>query len=348
MTHMDYKEIIQRNIDSGIQPSWWCKYAFHFTDVRNAASILGSGRLYSRYQALNHNVMQNDNASRQVINITDHEVVSNVRFYFRPKTPTQYYNEGYKHPLLRYQRDAYANVPVPVFFLFDLAKLMTHPDVKFSELSQAGHRAKTFSTVEEFSRFKFECIYDNTYDNFSKTKDYRHAEILIPNYIDIRKYLHCILCRNSIEQMTLLNLLERKSVDALEQYKYLIKVHKKDVFYDNGVYINECEYRKDTIYVTLSDSYASSQYNNREKEKQSLKALSPINVCIHMEWIGDAGCTLETARTGCQMDIEKNRQLNITSLPVVPGATKLGIRVYFEDKLMCYMIRSLAPSELLE
>lgn len=345
MIRMNYGDIIQRNLNYHTPTSWWRKYAFHFTDVSNAASILNSGRLYSRSQALNHNIMLNDNASRQVIDITDREVISNVRFYFRPKTPTQYYNEGYKHPLLRFHGDPNANVPVPVFFLFDLEKLMSHPEVEFSEFSQAGHGAKTLRGEEAFSRLNFEYIYDNIYDNFSKTKNYRHAEILIPNHIDIDPYLSYILCRNNIEQVTLLNLL---NVDTLERYKYLIRVHKKDVFYDNGVYINNCEYNGDSIYVTLSDSYESYLYNRREKSKRCLTELSPIEACVYMEWIGDDESVLKRARATMNVDIQNAKELHIRSLPVVPGARKLGIRIFFEKKLMCYVIRSLMHSELLE
>lgn len=346
--NMDYGEIIQQNIKHHARPSWWCKYAFHFTDVSNAASILRSGRLYSRRQALNHNVMMNDNASRQVIDITDSEVISNVRFYFRPQTPTQYYNEGYKHPLLRFHGDPNANVPVPVFFLFDLEKLLTHPDVEFSEVSQAGHRATTCKGIEAFSRFNFNYIYDNTYDNFSITKNYRQAEILIPNHIDINNYLSYVLCRNSIEQTTLLNLLRSGSADALEQYKNFIRVCKADVFYDNGIYVNSCECNNDSVYVTLSDSYESYQYNRREMLKQGLTELRLVEASICIEWLDDGDCMLKQARAAIQVDIQKTKELHLRSLPVIPGATKLGIRVFFEKKLMCYVIRSLMPSELLE
>ena len=282
------------------------------------------------------------------INITDSEVISNVRFYFRPQTPTQYYNEGYKHPSLRFHGDSNANVPVPVFFLFDLEKLMAHPDVEFSELSQAGHRATTFKGIEAFSRLNFDYIYDNTYDNFFETKNYRQAEILIPNHIDIGNYLSYVLCRNSIEQTTLLNLLGSGLADALEQYKNIIRVCKEDVFYDNGIYVNGCECNNESVFVTLSDSYESYQYNRREKHKLGLKDLRPIEASICIEWIGDKDCVLKQARAAIQVDIQNTKELHLRSLPVVPGATKLGISVFFEKKLMCYVIRSLMSSELLE
>ena len=38
---MTYKEIISDNIKNRkICPKWWMKYAFHMTDVTNAASII--------------------------------------------------------------------------------------------------------------------------------------------------------------------------------------------------------------------------------------------------------------------------------------------------------------------
>ena len=90
---MTYAEIIQNNCEK-VNPSWWPKFAYHYTDVTNAVSILSSGKLYSRVKAGAKGVMENDNASRQVIDMTETRATSYVRFYFRPLTPTQYHNEG--------------------------------------------------------------------------------------------------------------------------------------------------------------------------------------------------------------------------------------------------------------
>lgn len=54
------------------------------------------------------------------------------------------------------------NVPVPVFLLFDLDKLLSLPGVQFSETSQAGYGSKLCSGVEEFSKLNFDYIYDNS------------------------------------------------------------------------------------------------------------------------------------------------------------------------------------------
>lgn len=135
---MTFAETIARNC-AHVQPGWWARYAYHYTDLINAISILTSGHLYSRIQADGKGLMRNDNASRQVIDMTSSRATSYVRFYFRPLTPTQYHNEGYKHPAIRYCGDENANVPVPIFFLFDLEMLLSRQETCFSALTQAGH-----------------------------------------------------------------------------------------------------------------------------------------------------------------------------------------------------------------
>ena len=236
---MEYIDIIRDNCENHSRVSWWPKFAFHYTDVTNAVGILSSGYLYSRADAAHLGMMKNDNASRQVIDMTNSNVISKVRFYFRPLTPTQYYNEGYKHPLLRYDQDENANVPVPVFLLFDLDKLLSLPGVEFSEKSQAGYGTRTYSGVDAFSKLNFDYIYDNTFENFDTTKQYRHAEIVHQNSLAIESCISNILCRNNLERTTLLNLLKEENPLAFAKYKNIIKVYKRDTFENNGLFISD-------------------------------------------------------------------------------------------------------------
>ena len=137
-----YSDIIKNNREvSAVK--WWPNFAYHFTDVMNAAGILSSGVLYSRTEAVRNNRMVNNNASTQVINITDNAVRSSVRFYFRPLTPTQYYNEGYKHKELRFDsadKDGSigANVPIPVFLTFRLNELLNEDRIMFRNFLKPG------------------------------------------------------------------------------------------------------------------------------------------------------------------------------------------------------------------
>ncbi|SDB66277.1 hypothetical protein [Butyrivibrio sp. INlla16] len=57
-----YSEIIKKNMENA-PIKWWPKYAYHFTDIRNAVNILSLGRLYSRFNAEHYDMMKNDNAN---------------------------------------------------------------------------------------------------------------------------------------------------------------------------------------------------------------------------------------------------------------------------------------------
>lgn len=129
--------------------------------MTNAVNILAAGRLYSRNQAKAKGLMVNDNASEKVIAYNDF-VTKYVRFYFRPLTPTQYYNEGYKHPDFRFDNNKNANVTVPVFFLLDLESMLNSGQMKFSATTLAGYNPSSVSTgVQSFTKLPFEKIYSS-------------------------------------------------------------------------------------------------------------------------------------------------------------------------------------------
>lgn len=72
------------------------RYLYHFTDIENLISIIESSSICSREYAIENNLMKNDNASSEVIHKTSSVNKNFVRLYFRPKTPTQFHNEGIK------------------------------------------------------------------------------------------------------------------------------------------------------------------------------------------------------------------------------------------------------------
>ena len=211
---MTFQEIIDYNAKTYcVERSWWPRFAYHFTDITNIVKILDCGFLYSRKSSQKNNLMQNDNASRQVIDMTSPDVLNYVRFYFRPLTPTQYNNEGYKHPALRFDHSINANVPVPVFLLFDLQTILQDNNTRFSEKSQAGYSAaRLLSGPDDFSKLNFAKIYEvGRMDNRDEDVKYRQAEILYPESYPIKNSLKYIVCRNEVERRTLLKLLKARS-----------------------------------------------------------------------------------------------------------------------------------------
>ena len=119
---------------------WWPKYIYHFTDVQNAARILTDGVLYCRTEAGRRGLMVVDNASPEIIAQTKPEHTNFVRLYFRPKTPTQYRNEGIR-PITT--RELGSHCPVPIYFCFDALELLAQDRVEFSNGNMASLRVES-------------------------------------------------------------------------------------------------------------------------------------------------------------------------------------------------------------
>lgn len=211
----DADEIIEF-IDNLANESWlgsvrshWIKYAFHYTDIRNAIEILKSEKLICRSKLEEKGIMPVDNASQIIISNTQDSVKDFIRLYFRPKTPTQFRNEGIR-PIDKRQLESHC--PVPVFFLFDLKKLLIQENSQFSEGNLAKFGTSGLcSTAKQLKKFDFEKIFHT--GSFSQVErddiiSHRNAEIVIPNELDLSA-LKFIVCRSPAEKETFLNLLPR-------------------------------------------------------------------------------------------------------------------------------------------
>ncbi|MBE6436415.1 MAG: DUF4433 domain-containing protein [Akkermansiaceae bacterium] len=345
---MEYRDIIRKNCEQNSPVFWWPRFAYHCTDVQNAVSILSSGRMLCRASAKSHNIMKRDNASRQVIELTDKEVVSHVRFYFRPKTQTYYYQEGFKHRDLRFRGDENVNIPVPVFLLFDLERLLSHPGVEFSDKTQAGSRGDTFQGIEAFAKLKFDYIYDQSWEGYEQSKKYRQAEILAPDSFAVDGYISRILCRNAVERATLLNLLKKSSSASFEKYKDIIREYSKDVFYENGIFVATCDYCNKTVSISFSESPACSKYIEKAMRENHLNDLSPIQAIVELEWLDKYSNIIKIFQMPLSISMQHPSACKINGVPLIKDAVHLGIKVYFEGQLMSYVIRSLQDTEVLD
>ena len=280
---MSYQEIILKNEEFALV-KWWPHYAYHYTDIRNAVSILESGMLYSRMQAVELQVMQNDNASRQVIDMTEQRTTSYVRFYFRPLTPTQYHNEGFKHRDLRYDGDPNANVPVPIFFFFYLDKLLSDPNTSFSEGSEAGRGCPLLQGEEEFSRLDFRMIYRNgpflSEDvDRKRERSLRQSEIVYPDRYQIEHSLAGIVCRNAEEKTTFLNLLKDRSNKLFCYWAPRVRVINPGLFYNNGLFIEKCSLHDRDFSISFSDAYPRKKFASGKLKDYR------VNACVQFEWL---------------------------------------------------------------
>jgi len=256
MAMIDYKNIIQSKNVIPNERIWWSEYLYHFSDAHNIASILSDGIIYSRRDALQMNKMKNDNASEVVIDHTAFITKGFAKLYFRPKTPTQYHNEGYK-PIASRDVEMNASCPVPVFLLMDINAVLNMSDAYFVEKGLAGNGHPFRHGIEEFERLDFYKIYhDGGYDKETQAdiKEYRQSEVVREGGIPVEPYLKCIVCRSSAEKDMLMFLLKSYSLDLYEKYKNKIMYRPKiNCFFYNGVFVESVQWSGDSICFKLSD-----------------------------------------------------------------------------------------------
>ena len=244
----DYLEIL-RIASIQANGKWWPKYVYHYTDIHNAVSILETGKVFSRNRA--REIMINENASLEVIAQTPERIKDFVRFYFRPKTPTQYRNEGYIPKNLRSYEGS--NVPVPIFFAFEAKDMLAKEDSMFSEISLAKSNSSLTNDIEDFKKFDFRKIYSDGYYNGEALTPYRNAEMVIPNECDL-KHLKHIWCRTNAEYNSLCFMLKEKGI--YNQYKELIgvKENNNDLFFKNSIYISQVNLNEDNAKILYKNS----------------------------------------------------------------------------------------------
>ena len=183
----------------------WPSYLFHCTDVLNVVNILTTGMLFGRAQAQRSGSLRVDIAAPDIIDNTGTEWQDYVRLYFRPRTPTQYRNEGFR-PVAKLELGAHC--PVPIYLLLDAYEILSRQDSLFTEGNLAAGTAPV-RTIDDLSRMPFNLIY---HDNALRPQEvrtvvfHRNAEVLIPQRLGLRN-VRRILCRSQAEYDTLRNLL---------------------------------------------------------------------------------------------------------------------------------------------
>ena len=233
----DSDEIIDF-IDNLANESWlgsvrsrWTKYVFHYTDIRNAVEILKNEKLLCRAELERTGKMLVDNASRTIISTTETDVKNYVRLYFRPKTPTQFNNEGIRSVN---EQSLESHCPVPIFFLFDSKTILTKSDCQFAEGNLAKLGIQGFrSTADELASFDFRKIYHQGVFNRTERNAiilHRNAEIVVPDKLDLSA-LKLIVCRSPAEKETLLYLLPK---NVISKWGSKILVDTKADFYNRN------------------------------------------------------------------------------------------------------------------
>ena len=328
MIFLTYKEILDnQKSNMSLTTAWWTNFLFHFTDVHNASRILYDGWIYSRKQAIEKAIMVNDNASRAVIEATNTDTKCYGRLYFRPLTPTQYHNEGYKPVEIR-DSGINASCPVPIFFCLNSNATLNYPGTKFAEKGLAGNRHQITEGIDDFSKLNFEKIYHNgpySAEN-GDIKEYRHSEVIREGGFPVEPLLQCILCRTPAERETLLFLLNQYSARLYNTYKDKV-LYKPSLlcFNNNGIFIKR---------VNILGKVLSIEFNDPEVRQKKSGISDPIvRTSIHIVYktldgrilsvsTGIGNFNYYNVRT-CSLDLREDISYDI-----------IRVTVHFDDVVM--------------
>ena len=189
----------------GAARRWWPDYLFHFTDITNAVRILNDRELVSRATIKNRRQDFIDAASPSIIDNTDRQWQNYVRLYFRPRTPTQFANEGIRPPV-SFQYGAHC--PIPVYFLFQSTPILCRADSLFSDGNLAAG-AEPMHSSDEFQSIPFNMVYHDTVLGEPEKRSVvyrRNAEVIVPDRLDLAT-LKLVVCRSDAEHQTLMSML---------------------------------------------------------------------------------------------------------------------------------------------
>jgi hypothetical protein len=289
----------------------WLQFLYHFTDVRNAASILSRSELLSRRELLRRGLPFVDAAHPGVIDHTPSNRQDLVRLYFRPQTPTLYLNEGIRPLSLRPASGTHC--PIPVFLLFDVAPILCQVNCQFSSGNLGRGETKLFSTANEFRSLPFQDIYHvGAFSNAEKARiiNHRHAEVVIPKALSLEN-LRRVMCRSAAERDTLQHLLGSDWI----KWRDIIRVDADlNLFHRRWNYIESAALSTQLIHFRIHEAV-------------DFDARGPFELRIE---INDA----QTSQTST-VEQTITRFLNIPSLDISQLKTaEYTITVYADDSLI--------------
>lgn len=339
---MTYNETIQNQMSRlPLSIKWWPKYFYHFTNIENALGIIDTGWIYGRQEAVENNLMETDNASPSVISVSQSKIKEYARLYFRPRTPTQYHNEGYKPKHIR-NMEVNANCPVPIFFFLDSNAVLNIDGVKFSETSCAGqHDLHLLSGAKEFEKLPFDKIYHDRSFSLDERDDivkHRHAEIVRLNGLPIKDVIKGIVCRSVAEKQTLLYLLKTQYPKAYQTYQPMIRYSPElNLFFNNGIFIKTVSYSEDKIKIIFNDS--EKRYCKHKSNGEDIK----FNAIV--QYINEYGNVISRALFTTTLDYKDSESVNLNINN--PDSKNAIVEIKFDDNLMYKNILNMSTEDLL-
>lgn len=266
-----------QKIDS--QNSKWKGHIYHFTHLTNAATVINSMKILSRNEALKNGF---SNAAGTVVE-NRHDAHQFARFYFRPQTPTQFYNEnlgkdsssgylkqwkfydGYEWVYNSLWKSHYPQAlrlglprcPVPVFFRFKLNEVLDKMEsiccISNGNMQTGWANYGSINTM--ISKFNFEDLYstiDNTVSgDWHDYIEYSQQEFLVKNEFDFSNFesIEIIVpdesCKSALLKLIGFNNFLRKKilVDNSEFSIFHKENRKVKVTYDDNLLNVKTDYK---------------------------------------------------------------------------------------------------------
>lgn len=247
--------------------------AYHFTHMDNAIKIIRSMKLQSR------NYAEGNFSNSAGTNVYRTGKAHNfARFYFAPKSPTQFYNEclGKDRKYPKYSKALNLGLPkcpMPVFFIFDIEELLMEIPEKcfYSTGNMQKDATRWYRIIDDPSHIRAREIYIDSFDTFNE----RQQEFLVDGELDFSKLKDVqICCYDDYQANVLRHELHGtrwEGVVTVDRSLYEYK-NKKLYFNDNEEtiriytdYVNPYEFR-----ITYNDDEAPKIVNKnmvlRQKE----------------------------------------------------------------------------------
>ena len=155
---------------------------YHFSHMFNAIEIIKNRKIMSRNKAEENKVLRYD-AAGAVVHRTN-KAHPYARFYYRPKSPTQFYNEclGWDDSLTMWNKSYYLQAcnlhlpkcPMPVFFEFDIREIIAKMPDKcyYSSGNLQTNFASIYKVDSEPSMIRTSYLYNDISDAFYMTKQH--------------------------------------------------------------------------------------------------------------------------------------------------------------------------------
>jgi len=229
----EINQSVTLNFIDKIEQQWseWKGSIYHFSHIDNAVEIIKNRKIQSRNKAK----IQGD-AAGNVVHLR-RDAHDYARFYFRPHTPTQFYNEflgknttdGYdskNYGWVSWYEKArslgYPKCPIPIFFRFSLKEVLFKNEMQCCISNGNMQTGSTqFGGIEKMiNKFGFEDLYYTpqkyaTKEDYNRYRNYAQQEFLVKSELSFNDFSDFeIVCPSETDRTLLMNLLgeEHKNI----------------------------------------------------------------------------------------------------------------------------------------